>query len=186
MNYLDIIIILPIIYLGWKGLKKGIIIEIFTLLALLVGIYAAVHFADQTSTWLKKNVQDVPYLPVVSFVLTFLGAGALVFFGGKALEKVVSIASLGFMNKTAGAIFGAIKGALIVSVLLVALESIDDKKEFIPNKLRKESLLYEPILSISKKIYPSIDDSNLFSKNFDKFNDILPNIEDIELPTQND
>jgi len=46
MNYLDIILVLPLIIGAWRGFKKGFIIELFTLLALLVGLYAGIHFSD--------------------------------------------------------------------------------------------------------------------------------------------
>ena len=46
MVFVDILIIIPLIYAAWKGFKHGIIIEVFTLLALFVGIYAGIHFFD--------------------------------------------------------------------------------------------------------------------------------------------
>jgi membrane protein required for colicin V production len=174
MNYLDIALVLPLIYLSWKGFKKGIIIEIFTLLALFVGIYGAIHFADKTAEWLTDNVNEVPYLPIVSFVITFLIVGALVYFGGKALEKVIKLVALSGLNKASGAVFGLVKGVMIISVVLVVLDSIDDKNEFMAGELRDESLLYDPILNTSISIYPSINDSKLYMKNFNEAKELLP------------
>ena len=46
MNFIDVLILIPVIYAAWKGFKHGLIIEVFTLLALVVGIYAGIHFSD--------------------------------------------------------------------------------------------------------------------------------------------
>ena len=84
MNYLDILLLIPILFGAWKGFKKGLIIELFTLLALLVGIYAAIHFSDYAVNVLENDFDYTgKYSPVISFVLTFLAVGAMVYFLGK-------------------------------------------------------------------------------------------------------
>ena len=87
MNYIDILILVPVIYAGWKGFKHGLIIEVFTLLALVVGLYAGIHFSDYVAGVLKTSFDwHSKYVPVVSFTITFLGVGAMVYFAGKAIE----------------------------------------------------------------------------------------------------
>ena len=100
MNGIDIIIILPIIFFAWRGFKKGLIIEIFTLLALLVGIYIGINFSDFIADVLRKNVgMTSEYVPVIAFTITFLGVGAMVYFAGVMLEKAVNLAALKMVNK---------------------------------------------------------------------------------------
>ena len=136
MNYLDILLLIPILFGAWRGYKKGIIIELFTLLALLVGIYAAIHFSDYMVNILKDNFDfDGQYTPVVAFVLTFLIVGAMVFFLGKALEKVIKVVQLSALNKFAGVVFGVTKMLFISSLIVVVLESVDQKNDFISKEL---------------------------------------------------
>ena len=74
MNYIDILLLIPIIYAAWKGFKHGLIIEIFTLLALFVGIYVGIHFSDFTAKYLRESLGfESKYLPIIAFTLTFLG-----------------------------------------------------------------------------------------------------------------
>lgn len=163
MNYLDIILVLPLIIGAWRGFKKGFIIEIFTLLALLVGLYAGIHFSDFLSDFLKNKMGfDSNYLPAISFTLIFLGIGAMVYFAGKALEKVITLVALSPLNKFAGLGFGVIKMLFFTSAILVILESYDEKNQFIPDDLKETSLLYHPVKQVSLTTIPALRHSNLF------------------------
>jgi len=162
MNYLDIILIIPILIGAWKGFRNGLIIELFTLLALLVGIYAAIHFSDYTVNILETDFDyKGKYSPVIAFILTFLVVGALVFFLGKALEKVVSIVQLSAINKFAGIVFGVTKMMFVSSVIVIILESIDQNNNFISKELKESSILYTPLKKVSTTVMPAIEDSKL-------------------------
>jgi membrane protein required for colicin V production len=166
MNFVDILILIPLGYAAWKGFQHGLIIEIFTLLALLVGIYAGVHFSDFTASWLKNTFNwQSDYLPVVAFTLTFLGIGAMVYFAGKMLEQVVKVTNLTPVNKFFGIVFAVLKMLYFVSVFLVVLESYDEKGDFLPPRMKKTSLLYQPLLKISTTTIPALKNSTIFLKN---------------------
>lgn len=166
MNFIDILFLIPIGYGVYKGFKNGFIIEICTLLALLVGIYAGIHFSDGTAKLLKTswNIHS-EYLPVISFTLTFLVVGAIVFFGGKMLEKVVDVAHLTPLNKFLGVLFGLIKVIYLLSVFTVLLESYDEKGDFIKEETKTDSMLYEPVKNISLTTIPRIKESTIFLTN---------------------
>jgi membrane protein required for colicin V production len=166
MNFIDITILIPLAYAAWKGFKHGLIIEIFTLMALVLGIYAGIHFSDYASKFLKDALEwNSKYLPVVAFTLTFLAVGAMVYFGGKAIERVVKFTGLSPINKTFGIIFSLIKMGYFISVLIVLLESYDEKNDFFPEETKAASLLYEPIKNLSTSTIPGITESTIFLKN---------------------
>lgn len=166
MNFLDILILIPIGYGAYKGFKHGFVIELFTLLAILVGIYVGIHFSDYTANWLKTSFDwDSEYLPVVAFTLTFLGVGAMIFFGGKMVEQMIKIVQLSPLNKFLGVIFATLKSLYIVSVLLVLIESYDEKSNFFPEKTKAHSLLYEPVKDVSTETVPALGESTIFLKN---------------------
>lgn len=165
MNFLDIILIIPLVYAAWTGFKKGFIIEVFTLLALFVGLYAGIHFSESVAAALKKTFSwDSEYLPAISFTITFLAVGAMVYFAGKALEKVVKFAMLSPLNKIGGIIFALLKGSYIVSIILLLLSSYDKNNKFIPLETKKSSLLYNPLLKLSKATIPGFEGSSFFEK----------------------
>lgn len=166
MNFIDILIIVPVGYAAYKGFKHGFIIELFTLLAILVGIYVGIHFSDAVALWMKNAFSwDSPYLPVIAFTLTFLGVGAMIYFGGKVLEKMVKVVNLSPVNKAFGIVFATLKMLYILSVLIVLVESYDEKGDFFPQETKENSLLYQPVKDISLKTVPALSESTIFIKN---------------------
>lgn len=163
MNYLDIFIVLLIIWGVWKGFKKGLVIELFTLFALFLGLYAGIHFSDFVAEkMLPEENQHESYVPVVAFAITFLAVGAMVYFGGKAFEKVIKIAQLSFLNKALGAIFGVLKMFLFMGAGILILESMDLKSDFIPEETKEGSLLYTPAKKVVTSTIPAFNESTLF------------------------
>ena len=166
MSIVDILILIPLGYAAWKGFQHGIIIEVFTLLALLVGIYAGIHFSDVTANWMKNSLGwDSEYLPAIAFTISFLGIGAMVYFAGKMIEQVVKVTNLAPINKAFGIVFAVLKMTYFVSVFLVLLESYDEKGDFLPPSMKEKSLLYNPILKVSTTTIPALKESTLFVKN---------------------
>ena len=166
MNFIDIILLVPIIYAAWKGFKHGLIIEIFTLLALFVGVYAGIHFSDMTAGFLRKSLGLTSnYVPVIAFTVTFLGIGAMVYFLGKTIERIIKVTQLTPINKLAGVFFSVLKYVYILSTLLVLIESYDEKIGFFPPKLKENSLLYHPVMQVSKTSIPGMKESTIFIHN---------------------
>ncbi len=163
MNYLDFLLLIPILIGAWKGFKKGFIVEIFTLLALFAGIYGAIHFTDYMTEILKDQFSMTSeYLPIISFTVTFLLVGAMVYFLGKLLEKAVSMVALSTLNKFAGLLFGALKMGIVSCTAVVVLESIDEKNNMISEELKTSSMLYGPMRDFSLNSIPALKESSLF------------------------
>jgi membrane protein required for colicin V production len=166
MNFVDVLILVPLIYAGWKGFKHGVIIEVFTLLALLVGIYAGIHSSDFAANWLRNSVGwESLYVPTVAFTLTFLAVGAMVYFAGKMIEQMVKVTNLTPVNKFAGIFFAVLKMSYFVSVFLVLVESYDEKGDFFPQETKESSLLYQPVFKLSTSSIPALKNSTLFVQN---------------------
>jgi len=140
-------------FFAWSGYRKGLIIEASTLIALILGLYFAIYFSDIAGGFLNKTFQiDQKYMGALSFVVTFI----VVVFGviaiGKALEKIVDVLLLGFLNKLGGAVFGMLKGALFISILIFAFSYFDLEKNVFSAEARQQSLFYEPVKSIAPKL----------------------------------
>lgn len=166
MNFIDILIIIPLIYGGYKGFKHGLIIEVFTMLALFVGLYAGINFSDFVAAFLKKSFSwDSEYLPIISFTIIFLAVGAMVYFAGKTIEQMVKVVHLTPINKFFGVFFGVLKMLYVVSVILVITESYDEKSDFFPEEKKESSLMYSPVKAISTYSIPGMDNSTIFLKN---------------------
>lgn len=158
MNILDIILLVPLLWLAYRGFKRGLIIELASLIALILGIFAAIHFSWFAGDLLKDyfNLEE-KYLALVSFAITFIAVVLAVYAVGKLIEKVVDMVALGFLNKIFGAMFGVLKAALFLSVILLVLTSLDKNEKVLTPKAKENSVLYVPIASIVLYIIPRLD-----------------------------
>lgn len=165
MNVIDIFIVLLLLFAIWRGFKKGLIVELFTLLAVFAGLYAAVHFSDFISVKLKEDAGwDWEYVPIVAYALCFLAVGAMVYFGGKMLEKVIKVVQLGLVNRMAGALFSTITMVLLLGGLILMSDSYDQRSDILSEETKEGSLLYYPVLNTSKVLIPKIEESSLTVK----------------------
>jgi membrane protein required for colicin V production len=156
MNWLDIVLAIPLLWFLYKGFRNGLIIELASLAALILGIYAALHFSFHVQGYLEENFEIAEkYLYIVSFAITFLIAAIVVYLAGKIIHKLVSIVALGFLNRLAGGIFGLLKAALVLSVILYFINGFD--QGLIKSDVKDKSILYAPIESIVPMIIPRLD-----------------------------
>lgn len=164
MNYFDIIIVIPLIWGAYKGYRKGLIIEVASLLALAVGIWGGLKFSSISARYLTPlfDVSD-KVMSLISFAVTFIAIVIAVFTLAKILEKGIKIIALGLVNRIAGILFGTLKFLLIVSIVLTIIDSVNTQIEFIDAEKKEASLLYKPCQSVASSIIPSIKNINLGS-----------------------
>lgn len=157
MNYLDIIIAIILFLFGFKGFRKGLVIEVVTLMAFALGIYGAMHFSDFTAAHLEEFMEINPkYLNTVAFVLTFILLVIGVNILGKWVTNLVKAMNLNFWNKLGGGVFGVLKGVLLCSVLLMVLNNFQLIGVVKP-EVREQSKLYPYIEQTVPYVYRGFD-----------------------------
>ncbi len=157
MNTVDIILAVILIFGAINGFLKGLFIEVTTLVGLVLGIYGAIHFSHFLGDFLKDSVSwEESMIQVVSFAGTFLIILIALVLLGKALTKIAETIALGFFNKIVGAIFGFLKYALILSIVLLVYDQISGSFPFVEKKKVKESVLYEPVKNLAPTIFPNL------------------------------
>jgi membrane protein required for colicin V production len=71
MNILDIIILILLVIFTIQGFRKGLVAELSSLVALVLGVYIAFYFSDVTADFLREFFGiDNKYLKSIAFVLT--------------------------------------------------------------------------------------------------------------------
>jgi len=170
MNILDIFIGLPLIYAIYKGFTKGFIYEAATLVALIVGVYGAIHFSDFTAEVIQDTFNyESQYMEYISFVVTFIVIVIGINLIGRVIDKLVEAVALGFVNRILGVAFGLLKGVILLSIVIHLLNYVNDKFSFISQEKKKESLLYEPMSNISETLFEFFDSD--FSSTKEKIED---------------
>ncbi len=162
MNWLDIILAIPLLWGLYKGLSKGLIIEAASVVAFVLAVWIAVKFHNFLSGWMEASMGwKNAYLPVISFAILFLGVLLAVYGVAKLAERFVKAASLNFLNKLGGGIFGALKFGLLMSLLLFVLGAVEKNVQVIPPETKNNSLLYSPVRKIAPAIIPGLTESRL-------------------------
>ncbi len=158
MNYIDIILGLLLIFSAIGGFKNGLITELVSLAALILGIWGAIHFSDITTGLLIKYFDlKSNYLNIISFGVTFIVIVILVHIVGNVVNNMVESGMLGITNKLGGMVFGLVRSILFLSIVLMVFDKIDNDVQILPEDVKAKSRMYEPIRNIAPSIFPFID-----------------------------
>lgn len=143
---------------------RGLIIEMATLLAVVLGIYMAIRFSGEFATFIKNNVQwDEKHIEIAAFVTILFGISIGVMFLGKLLTRITHFVALGFLNRMLGAVFSAIKATLIIGSVFMFSQQSQISKSWI-KQLEQTSLFYTPIVQINRFIYNNVLEKNLYTE----------------------
>ena len=121
MNWLDIVIVLVIAFFALSAFRAGLIREVVTLASIVVGVIVAGLFYDNLARDILVFIDDEKTALIVSF-LVLLGA---VYLAGQLiavmLKQAASLLLLGWADHGGGALFGLLKGLVVVEILLILL-----------------------------------------------------------------
>lgn len=119
MNTLDFILVLPILIGAYGGFKKGFIVGAISLLALILGVFGGFYFLNWgVSILISEFGLTGKLIPILAFVVIFIGIIIIVNLIGKLLKKFVHMILLGGVDKLAGALMGALMWTFFVSSLI--------------------------------------------------------------------
>ena len=157
MSIIDIVLGALLLFGLIRGAMKGLFVEVASLVALVLGVYGAIHFSYFATGLLESNVDwNEKTINIVAFAITFVVIVLAISLAGKALTKLADFAALGIINKLAGGVFGALKIGLILSVLLIVFNKLNNTLPFMEKEDLEESILYKPVKSLAPMIFPNL------------------------------
>ena len=163
MILLDYIVLILLCWFAFLGFRKGLIYELTSILALILGVWVAYRFSDSLAMW----IPNMPFAKQISFALTFFIVILLVHLAGKLMCNVVKLVIPGIVDHVFGLLFGAGKVILICSVLFYLIDMIDPNEIIIKKETKEKSLVYEYIepivphaLDWEKNIYTENQEDN--------------------------
>lgn len=116
---IDIIAMILLVMAVFKGLRKGLVVALFSFVAYLVGLAAALKLSTLMADYIGTNV-DVSqrWLPFLAFFLVFVIVVLLVRLGAKAIEGAMRLMLLGWLNRLGGVVLYLLLYFFIFSILL--------------------------------------------------------------------
>jgi membrane protein required for colicin V production len=160
---IDIAFVLVMILAIFKGLGKGLILGIFSLLAFIIGLAAALKLSVVVAGWLKDSAGSLSkWLPLISFILVFIAVVFLVNLAARAIKKTMQFAMLGWLDSLGGMILYLAIYTIIFSVFLFFAD---------------ELFLIQPATIQDSKIYPYV--APWGPKVIDNLGNIIPIFKDM-------
>ena len=162
MNFLDLLIAIPLGYLIYKGYRRGIIFEVASLTGVIGGSVIAVRLAH----WFSEQVGLTGNNSLlISFFLLFVGVVLTSLFLGKLAERFVKLIHVGFLNNFAGALLGLAKGVCIIGVLLYFITFVDFQERLLKKETKEVSILYAPVEKAGSQLAGSLENYIIQRKN---------------------
>ena len=148
MNPFDILVIVILGYCLVRGLFRGLVKEVSSIIGVLGGFYAAYSYYTRVAKWLSHFISDTAYLNILSFLLIFCCVLIFINVLGIIIKYLLNVAFLGWVDRIFGIVFGFTKGILIVSVILIILTA------FLPKgaPIIQNSLLAPHVMWVSENM----------------------------------
>lgn len=146
MNWIDILVLIPLCWFAFKGFKNGFLMEIVSLAALFLGLFISYKFSDLIAMWLTGTTLAKP----ISFSLCFVITIVLVNLLGRILKRALKPVLSEFLDKGLGVLFGILKVVLVAGVLFYFIDSVDKKEILIKHEVKEVSVAYKrlsPVMS---------------------------------------
>ena len=121
MNLLDFVLAAIAGYCLIRGVFRGLIKELSSIVGVMGGFYAAYSYYPHLAKYMSRWMTDLGYQRIISFLVIFIVVFFAVSFAGMVIKYLMNIAFLGWTDRICGMLFGSIKGLLIITVILLVL-----------------------------------------------------------------
>ena len=157
MSWLDIIILLPLLIGLVRGLMKGLIVEISSIVAIILGFLGAKYWSAAFASWLMQQFDwSETACIVVAYALLFAGIALGLNIVVRLLSKLFQKIQLGWLNRLLGGLFGTAKWGIVIVALVLCVHNLDKQFQFIQPELREKSVVYTTLTPYAEKAWEEI------------------------------
>ena len=159
MAVLDIVLILLFIPGIIKGVSKGFIEQLVDIVAIVAGAWAAFRFSSILSSWLETYIAlDGRLIRIICFIIIIILAALILHLLGSLIVKALNAIKLGWINRLAGFLFGILKTALILGLVVSVFDNVNTKWNLVEKEKYSDSVMYSALKDFSDTVFPYIED----------------------------
>ncbi|MEP7373746.1 MAG: CvpA family protein [Chitinophagaceae bacterium] len=123
--FLDIVLVVILILAMIKGYQRGLIVGVFSLVAIIIGLAAAIKLSTVVAGYIGRAIKiSDTWLPVISFAVVFIVVVLLIRLGANMIQKTVEIALLGWVNRLGGILLYIAIYLIVYSVTIFYAEQV--------------------------------------------------------------
>jgi membrane protein required for colicin V production len=153
-NWLDVVLVVPLLYWFYQGFRKGLLWELFSLLGVAIGLLLALKLGQYAVDYFQSFIERFPFGMFLLYLLLFVSAFWLVLLIGKLVERFVKAVRLELLNQIAGGLLAVLKGGLLLSMILWMI----GRFSLLDAELRSGSLLFPMLEPMAPWLYQNIGD----------------------------
>jgi membrane protein required for colicin V production len=158
MNSLDlgILIIASIFFV--RGVFRGFVFELVTVVGLILGYIISITYLSLLSGYILSFFPSFPesVVNLVSFFILFVGTNLLLRFVSNIITKTLKIAMLGWLNRILGGVLGMIKSIIIMSILVFVIDMMPFSSYLLEQGEVQTSDLYPVLNALGPRLYEEI------------------------------
>ncbi|MEO6489574.1 MAG: CvpA family protein [Ferruginibacter sp.] len=116
---IDIVFGILVILACIKGFRTGLVVALFSVVAFIVGLAAALKLSSLVALRLSEHVNvSNRWLPVISFIIVFFIVVLLINLGAKLIQRSFEMIMLGWLNRLGGMILYILIYTIVFSIFL--------------------------------------------------------------------
>lgn len=158
MNIFDIVVGIVAVLFLFKGLKRGLFVELAGFVALFLGLwlsysyyeFISAQYVSQYLDWSEESLQ------IFSFFVLFIIVVSLVHLLAKLITGFLNIIALGLVNRLFGGLFGLMKLLLLLIVFYLSLDYLDTFYSLKSEDWLEDSLVFQNTFGLYRNYLPAL------------------------------
>ncbi len=122
LNWIDFAILIIVLVSAGMSLLRGFFREAISLVTWILAFWIAIQFSTAQAELLARWIETPSLRLILSFSVLFLSTLIVGSLLNRAITNLVDFSGLGGLNHLLGLVFGAARGLLIVTVLVLLAE----------------------------------------------------------------
>jgi membrane protein required for colicin V production len=158
MNSLDIGILLIATLFFIRGIFRGFVFELVTVVGLILGYIISITYLSLLAGYFLSFFPTAPQsiVNLISFFLLFVGTNLLLRMVANIITKTLKIAMLGWLNRLLGGVLGMFKSIIIMSILVFIIDLIPFSSTLLEQVEVQTSELYPILNALGPRLYAEI------------------------------
>ncbi|MDY0221602.1 MAG: CvpA family protein [Desulfobacterium sp.] len=148
MNMFDIVIVVIVSFCLVRGLFRGFIREVSSIVGVIAGFYGASTYYPLVEPLFSRWIDNPGFRKMLAFFLLFCAILVVINLLAALIRYFLNVVFLGWVDRLCGLVFGGAKGVLIVAVLLIAITTLLPRN----TAFVSESLLAPQVAIVSQAI----------------------------------
>lgn len=179
---IDAIFLICLIIFLIRGYSKGVVVALFSVLAIILGVLGALKLSGTLASLLfQDGEKGGRWVPFVSYIIVFFIIVWLVRLGAGLIQKSFEAVALGWINRLAGALLYA----FLISFVFSSMLWLFNQMGVIKQETKADSYVYETVEPLAPKVFSLVGTVLPFARHifedlsgfFDNVNQKLPDVD---------